>query len=111
MIGVYGVVSYVVSLRTREIGIRMALGAEPGAVVRMVVRRSLVPIVIGLGVGITGALFTSSLLSALLYEVKPHDPAVLGMIALLLGTSALVASFIPARRAASVDPIRVLKQE
>ena len=111
MIGVYGVVSYVVSLRTREIGIRMALGAEPGAVVRMVVRRSLVPIVVGLGVGITGALFTSSLLSALLYEVKPHDPAVLGMIAFLLGTSALVASFIPARRAASVDPIRVLKQE
>ncbi len=110
-IGVYGVVSYLVTQRTREIGIRVALGARKRQVIRLVVLRSLVPIVTGLVVGVAGAIAASRLLGTLLYEVKPTDPVVLGSIVALLGTAAIVASFIPARKAAGVDPIVVLRQE
>ena len=110
-IGVYGVVSYIVSQRTREIGIRMALGARAAEVVRMVVRRSLAPICAGLLAGIVGAAFTSRLLATLLYEVQPRDPAVLGTIVAVLGICAVGACLIPALRAASVDPLVVLKEE
>ncbi len=110
-IGVYGVVSYLVTQRTREIGIRVALGARRAQVIRLVVLRSLVPIVGGLVAGVAGAIGASRLLGTLLYEVKPTDPVVLGSIVALLGTAAIVASLIPARRAAGVDPIVVLRQE
>ncbi|MEO5896596.1 MAG: ABC transporter permease [Vicinamibacterales bacterium] len=110
-IGVYGVVSYVVSQRTREIGIRMALGARAVAVVLMVVRRSLMPICAGLLVGVAAAGFASQLLASLLYEVQPRDPAVLGVIVAVLGLSAIAACLVPALRAASVDPLIVLKEE
>jgi putative ABC transport system permease protein len=110
-IGVYGVVSCLVMQRTREIGIRMALGARARQVVGMVVRRSLTPIGAGLLAGVGMAIFASRLLGAMLYEVKPHDPVVLGGIALLLGGSAIVAALVPARRAATVDPLVVLKEE
>jgi putative ABC transport system permease protein len=110
-IGVYGVVSYIVSQRTREIGIRMALGARAAEVVRMVVRRSMTPIAAGIVVGVLGSIWASRLLGTLLYEVKPHDPVVLGSIVLVLGGSAVAASLVPARRAASVDPLIVLKEE
>jgi predicted permease len=110
-IGVYGVVSYIASQRTREIGIRVALGAQPPQVTRAIVARSLVPIGAGLAAGITGALFASSLLQGLLYGVQPSDPLVLGSIAVVLGGAAVMASWIPARRAAAVDPITVLRQE
>jgi putative ABC transport system permease protein len=110
-IGVYGVVSYIVSQRTREIGIRMALGARAAEVVGMVVRRSLIPIAAGILVGVTASVMVSRLLGTLLYEVTPHDPAVLAVIVFLLGASAVVACLIPARRAASVDPLVVLKEE
>jgi putative ABC transport system permease protein len=110
-IGVYGVVSYLVTQRTREIGIRVALGARKRQVIRLVVLRSLVPIVSGLVAGVAGAIAASRLLGTLLYEVKPTDPMVLGSIVALLGTAAIVASFIPARRAAGVDPVVVLRQE
>jgi putative ABC transport system permease protein len=111
VIGVYGVVSYTVSQRAREIGIRMALGARAMQVIRMLVVKSLVPIGAGLAVGIIGALLTSRLLGSLLYGVEPHDPVVLVSIALLLGSSAVVAAFVPARRAARVDPLVVLRQD
>ena len=110
-IGVYGVVSYLVSQRTREIGIRVALGARRAQVIRLVVLRSLVPIVIGLVAGVAGAIASSRLLGTLLYGVKATDPMVLGSIVALLGTCAIAASLIPARRAAGVDPIVVLRQE
>jgi putative ABC transport system permease protein len=108
-IGVYGVVSYMVSQRTREIGIRVALGARRGSVVRLVVGRSLVPITIGMVLGTAGAVSASRLIATMLYEVEPSDPAVLATITGVLGTAALVASWIPARRAATVDPVIVLK--
>jgi putative ABC transport system permease protein len=110
-IGVYGVVSYVVSQRTREIGIRMALGARAGEVTGMVMRRSLLPIGAGMVAGVVGARIGSRLLTTLLYEVKPGDPLVLGGIVALLGASAAIACFVPARRAASVDPLVILREE
>ena len=110
-IGVYGVVSYVVSQRTREIGIRMALGARAGQVIRLVLQRSLVPIGAGIVAGVAGSLAASRLLTALLYRVEPGDPVVLGAIVMLLGASAVAACLIPARRAASVDPLVVLRDE
>ena len=110
-VGVYGVVSYIVSQRSREIGIRMALGAHAAQVVRMIIGRSLAPIGIGLSFGFGGALLASRLLESLLYEVKPSDPLVLATIVALLGASAVIASLIPARRAAIVDPLVVLKDE
>ena len=111
VVGVYGVVSYIVTQRSREIGIRMALGARAPEVVRMVAAKSLTPVAVGLAVGIAVSLVASRLLGSLLYEVEPNDPVVLASIALLLGGCAVVAALVPARRAARVDPLVVLRQE
>ena len=110
-IGVFGVVSYLVTQRTREIGIRMALGARAGQLVGMVVGRALPPIAAGVMLGILGALASGRLLNSFLFEVAPHDPAVLVVVAAMLGAAGLIASALPARRAAAVDPIVVLKEE
>jgi putative ABC transport system permease protein len=110
-IGVYGVVNHVASQRQREIGIRMALGARRAAVVRLVLTRSLVPIGVGIAAGVLGAVGAARFLEALLFRVRPSDPAVLATIALVLGSAAILASWIPARRAAGVDPLIVLRQE
>jgi predicted permease len=110
-IGVYGVVSYVVSQRMREMGIRMALGARAWQVTRLVLERSLLPIGAGIVAGIAGSLAASRMLSALLYDVAPGDPAVLGTIVLILGSTAIAACLVPARRAAGVDPLVVLREE
>jgi putative ABC transport system permease protein len=110
-IGVYGVVTYLVSQRTREIGIRMALGARPAQVVRLILGRSMIPIVIGTGCGLAGSVGASRLLGALLFRVTPHDPVVLAGIAGVILASALAACLLPARRAARVDPLTALRQE
>jgi predicted permease len=110
-IGVYGVVNYVVSQRMREMGIRMALGARAWQVTQLVLKRSLLPIGAGIVAGIAGSLAATRMLSALLYEVAPGDPAVLGTIVLILGSTAIAACLVPARRAASVDPLVVLREE
>jgi putative ABC transport system permease protein len=110
-IGVYGVVGYLASQRTREIGIRMALGARRGAVERLIVARSLAPIAIGVAGGIGGALAASRLLEAFLYQVRPSDPMVLTTIGGALASVAVLASWIPAHRAAGIDPVRVLRQD
>jgi putative ABC transport system permease protein len=110
-LGTYGILSYMVSERRREIGIRMALGARAGEVVGMVVRRSLWPIGAGIAAGVSASLAASRLLGALLYGVTPYDPVVLGAIVAILGGSAVAACLVPARRAASVDPLVVLKEE
>jgi putative ABC transport system permease protein len=110
-IGVYGVVSYLVSQRTREIGIRVALGARKREVVRLVVGRALAPVVAGLALGAMGGVLSARILATLLYGVSPSDPSVIAGIVAALGTTAMVASWIPARRAASVDPLVALRDE
>ncbi len=110
-LGIYGVVSYAVARRTREMGIRLALGATTGEVRVLVLRGAMVPVVLGLGGGVFGALALSRLLSGLLYEVGPHDPVTfLGTAALLLAT-AWVAIWIPSRRGTGVDPMVTMRVE
>jgi putative ABC transport system permease protein len=111
IVGVYGVVSYLVAQRTREIGIRVALGAQRGQVLRLVVLGAMRPVAAGLAVGTVGAIFAARLLGTLLYTVKPGDPAVVAGIALMLAVAAIAASLVPGARATRVDPITVLKVE
>jgi ABC-type antimicrobial peptide transport system permease subunit len=110
-VGLYGVTSYSVARRTSEIGIRMALGAQRTNVLGLVLRGVMVQLVIGLAIGIPVALAGGQLLASQLYGVQSHDPIVLGLAAVVLAISALLAGFIPARRAASIDPIRALRME
>ena len=110
-VGLYGVVAYVVTQRTNEIGIRIALGADPRGIQRLVVFQSLRVVLIGLGLGLVGAIAVTGILRSLLYEVKPRDPMTFAVVTLLLVLVALAAAFIPARRAARVDPVLALRAE
>jgi len=110
-IGIYGVLSYGVSQRTREIGVRVALGAGQRNVVGLVVGRAMRLSAVGLVIGLGAALLAGQLLRAQLFGISPRDPLTFASIALLLGAVALVASWIPARRAARVDPIVALRSE
>jgi putative ABC transport system permease protein len=111
VIGVFGVMAYIVSQRAREIGIRMALGASEQRVVRETLWRSAIPLISGVGVGLVGTLWLMRLMSRLLYDVKPSDPGVLGGVAAGLAAIALLAAYIPARRASSVDPLMALRSD
>jgi macrolide transport system ATP-binding/permease protein len=110
-VGLYGVMSYFVARRTGEIGVRMALGATRSSVIHLVLGGALSQIVVGLSLGIPAALFAGHLMSGLLYGVSGNDPLALIGATLLLGLSAALAGFIPARRAASIDPMRALRTE
>jgi putative ABC transport system permease protein len=110
-VGIYGVLSYSVGLRAREIGIRMALGSQRRDVIRMVLRQATFLAGLGTLIGIVVSLLLGSVLSTLLYEIKPTDVRSFLLAALTLLVVAFAASFIPARRAASVDPLSVLKSE
>jgi putative ABC transport system permease protein len=110
-VGIMGVVSYSVTQRTQEIGIRMALGARGASVFGLVLRGSMKWVLIGLALGIAGSVGLARLLGTLLYGVRPTDPIVLGAVSALLVGVALFASFLPARRAANLDPIRSLRHE
>jgi ABC-type antimicrobial peptide transport system permease subunit len=100
-----------VTLRQKEIGIRKALGAAGGSVLRLVVRQSIVPVLVGCALGAVGAVIAGTLIRSHLYGVSPMDPVAFGGAALLLLLTMLVASLEPARRASRVDPITVLRQE
>jgi putative ABC transport system permease protein len=110
-IGIYGVIAYSVVQRTREIGIRMALGAQRSQMMGMVLRQSLALVTIGLGVGLLGAFALTRLMTALLYGVGANDLSIYAIVLLLLATSALLASYFPARRAMKVDPLVALRYE
>ena len=110
-VGLYGLVAYFVTQRTNEIGVRIALGAEPRGIQRLIVVQSLRMVLIGLGVGLVGAVAVSGILRSLLYEVKPRDPMTLAGVTILLLGVAIAAAFIPARRAARVDPVLALRAE
>ena len=111
LVGIYGVISYVVSQRTREIGVRMALGASPPTVRSMVVRQSMVLVVLGVGIGLVAAGALSSVMASILFGVSGTDPVTYGSVAIALTVVALAASWIPARRAAGVDPSNALRAE
>ena len=103
-VGIFGVMNYSVTLRTNEIGIRMALGAQPGRVLIMVLRQGLVLTFTGICIGVVGALAISSVMTGLLYGVEPSDPATFITIVLLLSIVSLIACYLPARRATRIDP-------
>jgi ABC-type antimicrobial peptide transport system permease subunit len=109
--GLYGVLSQLVSYRRREIGVRMALGATRGSVATLILRQGIVLIAIGLAVGMPLAYAAGRLISGFLYQVKPLDPWTYLAVALLLPAIGLVAALVPARRAASIQPMQALRDE
>jgi len=111
LVGIYGVTAYIVSQRVREVGIRMALGAERGDVVRLFLRHGFLLASIGIVIGLAVAGGLTGVMSALLFGVKPLDPITYVTVAIGLGSVALLASYLPARRAARVDPTSALKDE
>jgi putative ABC transport system permease protein len=110
-VGIYGVISYSVTLRTHEIGIRMALGAQAGDVLTMVIRQAIVLAIIGVALGLTASYALTSLMSKLLFGVQPTDPATFVLTAAILSITALLASYLPARRATKIDPLEALRYE
>jgi predicted permease len=109
--GLYGVIAYSVSRRTREIGVRMALGAQPGTVYRLILKEAGWLIAAGIAIGLVCSVAAATLLRGLLFGVRAADPETLAAVAAVLGISALLASYIPARRAASVNPVEALRAE
>lgn len=109
--GLYGVVAYGVSLRRREIGVRMALGAQAGDVVGLMLRQGLVPLLAGVGAGLAGAIAAGQLIRSQLYEVSAADPTILIATTLMLALAAAVACWLPARRATKVNPTEALRSE
>jgi putative ABC transport system permease protein len=111
VVGVYGVVSYIATERTHEVGIRMALGAQRGHVVGLFLRQGLVLTVVGVVLGIGAAMFLTPVMSALLYGVGPTDPMTYAAVAIALGALTLIATYLPARRASGVEPVIALRSQ
>jgi len=110
-VGLYGLMTYAVNRRTGEIGIRMALGARRGQIAGMIVRETVQLLLIGLGIGIPAALAVSRLIQTQLYGLKSDDPLTLSIAISVLGTIAVLAAYLPARRASSVEPMQTLRTE
>jgi predicted permease len=110
-IGLYGVLGHAVSLRRREIGVRLAIGADPRSILSLFLSQGIRVVLIGLGVGLVSALIAMRLLASMLYHVGPSDPLTFGLTTAILLLVALAASYLPARRASQLDPIQILRQE
>jgi len=111
LVGVYGVMAYSIALRRREIGLRVALGASPQRVLSFVLHLGMMPAVFGIAAGLIGGIALSRLLTAQLFEVPPHDPLTAGVTAAMVGAISLLACYVPARRAARLDPSSALRSE
>jgi putative ABC transport system permease protein len=111
VVGIYGVIAYSVGQRTHEFGIRMALGAQRHQLLLLVMRQSVWTLAVGLTVGVGGAIAVTRLMRSLLFEIGPADPLTLSLMATVLMMVALIASYIPARRAAEVDPMAALRDQ
>ena len=111
IVGIYGVMAYSVTQRTQEIGIRMAIGAQRGHIVRMILWRSVALVMGGLAIGLAGAWGVTRVLKDFLFEVTPFDPLTFAAVSLLLALVAAAACYIPARRAAGIDPLVALRYE
>jgi ABC-type antimicrobial peptide transport system permease subunit len=109
VVGIYGVMSYTVGLRAREVGIRLALGARVGQIKQLMVRQGLMPVAAGLAIGLIGAQFASRLIEAQLFGIARHDPATHAGVAAAFLAVAIAACWVPARRTSRVDPVRVLR--
>jgi putative ABC transport system permease protein len=110
-IGIYGVLAYHVTQRVPEIGVRLAVGASPADVIRLIVREGAALTAIGLGFGLAGALAAAQALTSLLFGIAPTDPLTFVAVAIGLAAVALAASYVPARRASRVDPMTALRAE
>jgi ABC-type antimicrobial peptide transport system permease subunit len=110
-IGLYGILSYAVTRRTGEIGVRVALGASRASILWLVGRQSVTLVVVGMALGCVGALALSRYVESLLFGVKPADPATLGIAAVVLFVITMLAAWIPARRATAIDPVQALRYE
>ena len=111
MIGLYGVLSYLVAHRHMEFGLRMALGARPESILWLVMRDVLRVLAVGVTVGLAAALATAGVLRQLLFGLEPHDPATIAVAIALLSAMAVLAGYLPARRATRIDPIVALRSE
>jgi ABC-type antimicrobial peptide transport system permease subunit len=111
MMGTYGVMSVVVAQRTREMGIRIALGASPSSVVRLIVAEGLRPLLAGTAAGLAGGFVVSRAVAGLLFEVTPGDPAAFVMASIVVAAAGALAAWLPARRACRVDPVIALRPE
>jgi ABC-type antimicrobial peptide transport system permease subunit len=110
-LGLYAVLAYQVAQRAREIGIRMALGSDAGRILTLVLREGLVLVLVGLAIGLAGALALRSIIASQLYGVGPLDPSVLGLVTVVLAIASVIACLAPARRATRVDPVIALTQQ
>jgi putative ABC transport system permease protein len=110
-VGIYGIISYDVEQRTREIGIRMALGAQRVSVIRLVLNQGMMPAGVGIAVGVVASLALTRLLISVLYQTRPNDPAVFVLVCVTLATVALCAGYFAVRRISGIEPIAVLRRE
>ena len=110
-VGIYGVMAYAISQRTGEMGLRMALGARRGDILRVVLNEAVLIVIAGVGAGLLGSLVLTRFLHSLLFDIKPTDPLTFGALTIHLAGVALLASFIPARKASRIDPLVALRHE
>ena len=111
LVGIFSMTAYAVARRTREIGVRMAFGARPLQVVGVMIRDAVWPVTFGLAAGLAGTYYATRIITSFLFETAPHDPATLVAVVALLAAAACFAAWLPARRAAAVDPVAALRAE
>jgi ABC-type antimicrobial peptide transport system permease subunit len=111
LVGIFSMTAYAVARRTREIGVRVAFGARPGQVVGVMIRDAAWPVAFGLVAGLAGTYYATRLITSFLFQTEPYDPATLVAVVMLLGVAAGLAAWVPARRAAAVDPVLALRAE